>query len=151
MRTGQGSLLLHWRLSSESPDRQYPEGELRAGLEQLQTVISQIPAVHDVTAEPSQWPKHNGWHVSFRIDLRHPLAWSAVKWLSYAVNDDDNGTTIAMLYPAWTGPDGPKRDFPMWWHLVPSIKNLDASLFAEYVEERIPFLGGDFTQWQQDA
>ena|GEM_PF-6731696 len=77
--------------------------------------------------------------------------WSAVKWLAHAVNDDDNGSTVAVLYPVWSGPDGPKRDFPMWWHLTPRIKNLDAGLFAEYVEDRITPLGSRLSGWEQDA
>jgi hypothetical protein len=151
MRTGQGSLLLHWKLTSQPPDRPYPEAELLTGLHRVREVLSQVPAVHDVSAEPDQHPERNGWLALFRIDLRHPLAWSAVKWLSHAVNDDDNGSPVAVLYPVWTGPDSPKRDFPLWWHLVPSIKNLDAALFAQYVEERIPSLGGNLSVWEQDA
>ncbi|HEY1188718.1 MAG TPA: hypothetical protein VGE74_13775 [Gemmata sp.] len=150
MRTGQGSLLLHWKLS-QPPDRPYPEAELLAGLHRLREVLSRVPAVHDVSTEPDRRPECNGWLASFRIDLRDPLAWSAVKWLAHAVNDDDNGSTVAVLYPVWTGPDGPKRDFPMWWQLVPGIENLDAGLFAEYVEERIPALDSDLSEWQQDA
>ena len=151
MRTGQGSLLLHWKMSSQPPDRLYPESELLAGLHRLHAVLSKIPALQDVTAVSDDQPGGNGWFASFQIDLRHPLSWSTVKWLSHAVNDNDNGSTVATLYPVWTGPDGPKRDFPMWWHLVPTLKNLDAGLFAEYVEERIPALGGDLSEWQQDA
>ena len=52
MRTGQGSLLLHWKLSSQPPDRPYPEAELLAGLHRLQALLSKVPAVQDVTAVP---------------------------------------------------------------------------------------------------
>jgi hypothetical protein len=39
----------------------------------------------------------------------------------------------------------------MWWHLTPCVRNLDAGLFAEYTEERVPELGGDAAGWHQDA
>lgn len=150
MRTGHGSLLLHWKLTSQPLDRPYPESELLTGLRCLHDVLIRVPTVHDVSVESDERPEHNGWLVSFRVELGQPLAWSAIKWLSHAINDNDNGSTVAVLYPIWTGPDGPKRDFPLWWYIVPRIKNLDARLFAEYVEERIPDLVNR-SEWELDA
>jgi hypothetical protein len=95
MRSGQGSLLLHWKLSSQAPDRPYPKAEMLAGLRRLRDVLSMVPAVREVSAEPDARPEHNGWLATFRVELRHPLAWSAVKWLAHAVNDDDNGSAVA--------------------------------------------------------
>lgn len=74
MRTGRGSLQLHWKLSSQTPDRNYPEAELLAGLRRLREVLSQIPTVCDVSADPDALTDHNGWLASFRIELGHPLA-----------------------------------------------------------------------------
>jgi hypothetical protein len=128
---------LHWKMSSLSPERNYPEPELRAGLAQLRELLSQVPAVGKVLAEPSALPEQNGWCVTFTIDTAHPLIWDVVHRLAHAVNDEDCGKPLATLYPAWMPPEGGKW-YPLWWHILPKVRHLDVLLFTEYLKKRLP-------------
>jgi hypothetical protein len=138
---------LHWKMSSLPAARDYPAEELALGLTRIRSLLSEVPAVGKVLAESSDLPEQNGWRVCFTIDTTHPQVWDVIHRLAHAVNDNDCGKPVATLYPAWMPPDHGKW-YPLWWHILPQVKQLDAMLFAEYLKKRLPRPGADASAWR---
>jgi hypothetical protein len=100
----------------------FPEGVIRAGCEQIGSMLLRMPLVEDFSWTGSDF---RFWSVRFAIRCEAPLAWSVIRRLAYALN-----TSVPEYWqcrPFVFGPDGdewPEGDRNLVYWEIDSIEPL---------------------------
>ena len=110
------------------------------------SVLESIPGVHAVKGWVGQKTNEGRWQVYFHIDPAHPLAWDVLRHLNFAVNAYDCANDFAVFRPVW---DPEQRPANLQWTIYPTVKRLDAALFAEYIRDRLPAANAEMTAWRE--
>ena len=123
---------------------------LKRGLPQLVDFLKRVPGVQLLS---SQVTADAFWWVKFRIDLRHPLAWSVVQELGHVLNDVSVSEKLPTVFKPVSPPpylNGGPHEF-LCWVIESEYNYIDPEWIAQELQNRMPRPVDDLAQWNDDS